>query len=364
VSKTLLHVLFGGQRGGCETNALELIRGTPMVRHRIAVLGQDGPMCEVWREAGAIVEVYGREATSIRGAKRAIEAVIEKINPDAAMLWHGLVQLPQLIHVLNPLKIPICVHGGNPAHTMKRLVDWRYCLLANLYPLRGPLPTYICCSQYVADSFEASRYLRRFPRVVVYNGVKQPQWPLHQPRELSSSDAPVIGMLARLSSIKDHATLIRAMPTIRKQYPNAVLELAGDGDLREPLTKLAVELEIVDAVHFLGDISDAYAVISRWDLFAYATTEREGLGNALAEAMMFGMPCVVTDVGPMREFGSSENAIELVAAASPNRLAEVVIESLKNLPDRLSSSQRSKTFASMRFCPNQYAVQYRNLLRL
>ena len=64
-----------------------------------------------------------------------------------------------------------------------------------------------------------------------------------------------------------------------------------------------------DAVRFLGEVGDVYGQMARWDLFAYATTANEGLGNAVAEAMMFGLPCVVTDVGPMREFAGDGSAV-------------------------------------------------------
>ena len=57
----------------------------------------------------------------------------------------------------------------------------------------------------------------------------------------------------------------------------------------------AKELGISERVSFLGMVRDVYAVMQHWDLFAYATTENEGLGNALIEAMSYGLPPVAYD---------------------------------------------------------------------
>ncbi len=135
-----------------------------------------------------------------------------------------------------------------------------------------------------------------------------PEIPPHEPRTYDPSVPFVIGMTARLSRIKDHATLLRAFALVAKQFPNVRLELAGDGTLRPSLESLCQELQVGDRTTFLGDIRDVYGAMSGWDLFAYATTEREGLGNAVSEAMAFGLPCIVTDVGPMKEFAVTDLA--------------------------------------------------------
>ena len=364
MTRHLLHVVFGSQRGGCETNAQVLITCLPWVQHRVVVLGDGGPMCEDWRQAGASVEVLGQDAATLRGAARAIQRIIASERPSAAILWHGLVRLPQLIHVLNPLRIPVAVHGGNPAHSMSKTTDVKFLLLEQLYSPQGPLPTYICCSEHVAASFDSSAYLRRFPRRVIYNGVRARTTTMHRPRALSSNDTPVIGMAARLDSIKDHATLIRAMVSVRRQLPSAILELAGDGELRNSLEKLARQLGVASSVRFLGEVADVYSHMTRWDLFAYATTEREGLGNALAEAMCYGLPCVATDIGPMREFAGDKFAVRLAPPGCPDSLGKECVRLLFDTDQRKTMATGGNAFASKRFNPVTNALQYSRVLNL
>ncbi|MEX0643453.1 MAG: glycosyltransferase [Pirellulales bacterium] len=360
----LLHILFGADRGGCERDALALIRSLPEVRHRVLVLGAPGTMCDDWIEAGAAVDIDPLGHHGNRSTVAAVRRFVEQHPPSAAMIWHGLVHLPQVIHALNPLGIPIAVHGGNPTNLMSRWVDWRYELLGYVYPPKGPLPTYICCSQYVADSFPKSRYLRRFPRVVVPNAVEMPNGQAHTVRPFDSERPFVIGMVARLNSIKDHATLLRALAIVQRQFPNTRLELAGDGDERQPLYHLASELGINSAIRFLGDVTGVYKLMEGWDLFAYATTEGEGLGNAVTEAMMFGLPCVLTDVGPMREFAGDGTAVRLVPPANPEALAAAVCELIPDVAARSALSAAGREFALSRFHPENFARSHAEVLGL
>src|SRR4051812_32094518 len=116
----LLHVLFGGARGGCEYDSLQIVRALPQLRHRVVLLGPPGPTCAEWTRAGAEVEALAASPLHGLAAYNALSHVVDGRAPSAIMIWHGMVQLPQLIRALNPLGVPIAVHGGNPAHTMPR----------------------------------------------------------------------------------------------------------------------------------------------------------------------------------------------------------------------------------------------------
>jgi len=217
----------------------------------------------------------------------------------------------------------IGVHGGNPAFSLPRWADWKFVALGLRYP-RGRSVVYVCAAEYIAASFERSRYLRRFPRVVVPNPVEIPDRPPHETKALAPDRRAVIGMLARLDEIKDHATVIRALPAIRRAYPAARVEFAGAGPHEPALRKLVADLGLGDAVIFLGQVADVYGAMDGWDVFAYATTENEGFGVALAEAMMLGLPPVVTDVGPIREVVGEPPAAVLIPPRDPAALAAAV----------------------------------------
>ena len=77
-------------------------------------------------------------------------------------------------------------------------------------------------------------------------------------------------------------------------------------------------------VVFSGWIADVEATLKQWDLFVFSTTAQEGFGNAAAEAMAYGLPCIFTDIGPCREVGS--DAVEYVPAGDAQALAKKIRE--------------------------------------
>ena len=360
----VLHHVFGAIRGGVERDVFAFISSSADHEHIVVVFGDDGPMAEEWRRAGATVEILGSASSGPFAISSFLREAIQRHRPDGMIAWFGLVQLPQIIRVCNQQKVKLVVHAGNPGHTMPRKVELRYLAMSYWWQAAGPLPVYACCSKYVAESFASSRYLRQFPRIVIYNGIELPLLPAHQPRPYDPERPFVIGMTARLSPIKDHDTLLRAFALVAKRFPNVHLELAGDGVLRSQLEGLARELSITDKMTFLGDVADIYKVMSRWDLFAYATTEQEGLGNAVSEAMAMGLPCVITDIGPMREFEGDGTCVQLVTPRNPVSLAKSILEVIPDHVKRRQLGSAARDQSLLRFSPDGFAKEYRKILGL
>jgi glycosyltransferase involved in cell wall biosynthesis len=70
----------------------------------------------------------------------------------------------------------------------------------------------------------------------------------------------------------------------------------GDGPLREALLNQVKTLSLDDHVQLLGFQEDVHPYLQAADVFAL-TSYNEGFSLAVLEAMVFGLPCVVTNVG-------------------------------------------------------------------
>jgi glycosyltransferase involved in cell wall biosynthesis len=171
-------------------------------------------------------------------------------------------------------------------------------------------------------------------------------------------------MVARLDTIKDHPTLLKAFAIVRRARPSVVLELAGDGPRKSALRELANSLNISDAVRFHGVVSDIHSLIAQSDLFVFSTTRKEGLGNALVEAMLVGTPCVATDVGPCREFVTDGRELKLVPPRCETALANAIIELIDDADERASRAVEGQRFAERKFCASTFARQYADCLGL
>lgn len=106
----------------------------------------------------------------------------------------------------------------------------------------------------------------------------------------------VIGNVGRLVPQKNQAFLIRLMPEVLKKNSNVILLITGEGVLESQLKRLCSELEITSSVRFLGIRTDVNDLLSAMDCFAFPS-KYEGLGEALVEAEVSGLPCIAsTDV--------------------------------------------------------------------
>ncbi|MFN3701829.1 MAG: glycosyltransferase family 4 protein [Alphaproteobacteria bacterium] len=123
----------------------------------------------------------------------------------------------------------------------------------------------------------------------------------------------VIVTVGRLSKQKGQDTLIRAMALIQ----DARLYVVGDGELRQELQHLAVEVGVADRVMFVGEIpgemvatylraADIFAFPSRWETF----------GLAVIEAAGSGIPIISSDLDVLKEVLSLEDG-KICAAFFP-----------------------------------------------
>lgn len=129
---------------------------------------------------------------------------------------------------------------------------------------------------------------------------------MFQPRTRAprNGDAPVIGVVSRLSPEKGIEYLLRAVAELRdradRNYePELKLNvvLAGDGPSRESLVWLTAELRLDDRVRFLGEVTheDVPRVLESCDIFAMPSLA-EGFGVSALEASAMELPVIASDI--------------------------------------------------------------------
>jgi glycosyltransferase involved in cell wall biosynthesis len=116
---------------------------------------------------------------------------------------------------------------------------------------------------------------------------------------------------------KDYPTLLRAFATLRE---SAYLLIAGRGPLDGALRRTCAELGIEARVSFLGLRDDVPNLLSACDAFV-SSSVREGMPNAIMEAMAARKPVVATDVGGVGELIRDNVTGFLVPPKRPCELA-------------------------------------------
>jgi len=129
-------------------------------------------------------------------------------------------------------------------------------------------------------------------------------------------------------SQKNHQLLFNAIASIKN--PNICLMLVGDGEDREKLKNLAKELKIETKIVFVGFQLDLSPFYKTSDLFVLSSNY-EGFGNVIVEALCYGIPVVSTDC----PYGPSEILDDgiygtLVPVGDKEALANAIKEKLKS----------------------------------
>ncbi|MEJ5920562.1 glycosyltransferase family 4 protein [Corynebacterium sp. H78] len=124
---------------------------------------------------------------------------------------------------------------------------------------------------------------------------------------------PLIVCISRLVRRKGQDMLIRALPAVLADVPNARLMIVGAGGRREALEKLAERKGVADVVIFTGAVpyEELPAHYNAASVFAMPARTRgagldvEGLGIVYLEAQACGVPVIAGDSG-----GAPETVID------------------------------------------------------
>lgn len=149
-----------------------------------------------------------------------------------------------------------------------------------------------------------------------------------------------------LKEQKNHVLLLRAFSMIKE--PNARLVIVGKGEEWMALQRLAIELRIIDRVLFAGHQSDPTPFYATADLFVLSS-DYEGFGNVLVEALAQGLSIVSTDCpsGPSEILGGGRWG-RLVPVGDAKALAKAITLSLNSPQDKQELISRSSLFTPKR----------------
>lgn len=151
--------------------------------------------------------------------------------------------------------------------------------------------------------------------------------------------ARLVGIVGRLSPEKGHARLMRQLPRILEQVPDAHLVVVGDGPLRGRLRDLAERTGLERAVTFLGQQHDVATIMAALDVLA-VPSDHEGFSYVALEALMVGTPVVGTCVGGLPEVLADGRYGRLFDPAAEDQLGDALVWALAS-PDAARSMAAS-----------------------
>lgn len=165
-------------------------------------------------------------------------------------------------------------------------------------------------------------------------GIPLDAWPW-QARDIPADGAWHFVQACRLVPKKGLLTTLKAFQEIAAAWPRATLTLAGDGPLLDDLKSATAAAGLTDRVHFPGFLDqDALRqlIYSAHAFFHPSETpadgNREGVPNALLEAMASGLPILATDHGGIPEAVTHGESGFLVPERDAAALAKATLDLL------------------------------------
>ncbi len=330
------HVIEGMHQGGAESVVVEHVRlAAPDVRSTVFALTRGGPALEAAAAAGAETLLLGKGGARVRGLLRLTRAlrergidVVNAHNPIGAVYGTPAARLAG---------VPVVLRTEHSVHYPGRG--------SRLYGLIEPALT--AWSDRVVCVCEASRlsHASRMPRhawrfVMIANGVGEPGAPVAPRAEVRRAldldgVAPVALTVGSLSPQKSQDVLLRAMARAVSRVPQAVLLVAGEGPLREPLLSLHAELGLGGRVRFLGPRLDVPDLMNACDLFVLSSS-REGLSITLLEAMRAHRATLATRVGGNPE-AVADGVNGCIVPVGDAEAMGVALAELLGSPERLAA---------------------------
>lgn len=137
--------------------------------------------------------------------------------------------------------------------------------------------------------------------------------------------SPIILMVSRLCREKNIFLAIKAMVSVVKEIPKALLLVVGDGPQREALNKQLITYNLQQNAIIEPWTDDLASYYKTADLFLL-TSNYEGYGRTAIEAMAAGLPVVMTDVGLAGEILVDDLDGAIIPVGDEKALADAVLK--------------------------------------
>jgi glycosyltransferase involved in cell wall biosynthesis len=290
----VLYVISGLTRGGAERQLYLLLKHLDRREFDAAVvaLARGGALAAPIRDLGVPVTELPRKGGLDLGRLSGLYEVATAFAPHivqtfmlADTLYGFLAGRRAGVPVLITSRRTEQYHEFPPvARLLNRLVS-------------GWADAVICNSRRAADHLPARLAARH---VVIANGVEP--LPVRRGRAAVRRalglppTALVVGTVGRVVAAKNHLRFVDVAGEVTRQRPDCIFMLVGNGPRQNDVRAHIDAWGLQGQVLLTGERADVGDLLAACDIFLL-TSDREGLCNAVMEAMLSGLPCVVTDTG-------------------------------------------------------------------
>jgi glycosyltransferase involved in cell wall biosynthesis len=349
--------------GGMEMLVVSMVRPLIARGHRIGVtcIEEAGALAEAVQNAGATLSVVPTPGIRTLVHAPMLRDHFARMRPDVVHAHNGVwekasraarqAHVPSVGHTLHGFSVAEPWFGTHLRRWGVRHSDW---VVAVSTPVREYLAEQVGVPadrlHTIINGVDATRF-HPGPR----DGALRARLGIPH-------DALLVGCVARLDPVKDHATLVEAFARALSDLPpDAHLALVGDGPLRNDLRARIAGRGLEGRVHLAGVCTDAPMVYREFDALALASIA-EGTPMTILEGMASGLAIVATAVGGIPQL-LDEGAGLLVPRGDHDALAAALCSVLTDAALRTQLGARARARAEAQFSADVMLDQYEAVYR-
>ena len=283
-NRIVLHIVNSKIYSGLEKVACDIIQNLDYQYNGIYVT-QNGPIVDILKEKNISYEIIKKVN------KKEIKRVIKKYAPD---IIHAHDFTASVISASCKKNIKLIAHLHNNCPWLK------YPGLKSVAFLYAGIKAdkILTVSDSIEKEFIFSKFIKN--KIICIGNPINTQEISDKIKGLKIEKKYDICCVARITEQKNPFKFIEIIKNLTKKNKNIKAIWVGDGELRDEVNKKIKEEKLEKNIQLVGFQKNPYIYMAESKVFLL-TSGWEGFGLVAVEALTLGLPCVVSNVGGLKE---------------------------------------------------------------
>lgn len=288
-NKNVLHIVNSKIYSGLEKVACDIITD-PNYEYNGIYVTQYGPVVDILKERNINYELIKKVN------RKEIKRVIRKYKPD---IIHAHDFTVSVISSMCKKDIKLIEHLHNNCPWLK---SPGIKSLSFLYAgLRAD--KILTVSDSIEKEFIFSKFIKN--KIICIGNPINIQEIISKTDGLKIQKKYDICCVARLTEQKNPFKFVEIIKELVQENPHIKAVWVGDGELKESITEKIKDEALEDNIELVGFQRNPYIYMAESNVFLL-TSDWEGFGLVVVEALTLGLPCVVSNVGGLKEIVDSK----------------------------------------------------------
>jgi glycosyltransferase involved in cell wall biosynthesis len=303
--------------GGMANQTLQLAKLLRAEGATVELIQVNSPYSPSWIGSIKGIRALFRLVPYLISLWRAAQKVdLYHVMANSGWSWHLFAAPAIWIARITGKPIVVNYRGGEASDFFDKAFSW-------VKPSLDRADAIVVPSGFLEEVFEK----RGFSSFIVPNIIDLSRFSIEKNKAAAlTSDFPNILVARNLEPIYDNATVLRAFQIVRRTLPTARLVIAGSGPERQALEKLAIELELMEAVSFTGRVENENMAKLYYSAHLMVNPSlADNMPISILEALASGVPVVSTNVGGVPHLVEHEKTALLVPPKDPAAMAAAIL---------------------------------------